>query len=96
VTPATIDTIVTAWRTSRSWAAVTEYEHRELGHPFVFSSGVFATLRGLHGDKAVWKIVDTDSRVVRIPVDPSRPRDVDTWDDYVAVCDEFGVEPFGT
>jgi molybdenum cofactor cytidylyltransferase len=93
VTPALIDTVVAAWRTSPSWAAVTEYANGELGHPFVFSSDAFATLRTLHGDKAVWKIVDQDPRVVRIAAATPRPRDVDTWDDYVAVCAAFGLEP---
>jgi molybdenum cofactor cytidylyltransferase len=93
VTPATIDIVVAAWRTSRSWAAVTEYEHGELGHPFVFSSDSFATIRTLHGDRAVWKIVDRDPRVVRIAAATPRPRDVDTWEDYVAVCGAFGCEP---
>jgi molybdenum cofactor cytidylyltransferase len=54
----------------------------------VFAADAFGTLRDLHGDKAVWKIVDTEpaSRVRRIAVDRPLPRDIDTWDDYRAVC----------
>ena len=56
------------------------------GHPFAFSPSVFGDLAELHGDKAVWKLLDRrapDVADVRIagPV----PRDVDTWEDYEAV-----------
>jgi molybdenum cofactor cytidylyltransferase len=82
-----IDAVVMAWRAEPTWAAVTAYRGR-LGHPFVFAADAFGTLRDLHGDKAVWKIVDTEpaSRVRRIAVDRPLPRDIDTWDDYRAVC----------
>ncbi len=89
-----IDRVVTAWRASPTWAAVTSYRG-ELGHPFVFSPEAFPTLRALHGDKAVWKIVDREpeSRVAPIAVDAPLPRDVDTWDDYEAVHAAFGFDP---
>ena len=85
--------MVAQWRSAATWAAVTSYADG-LGHPFVFSAAAFPTLRSLHGDKAVWKIVDRDreDRVARITVDGPRPRDIDTWDDYVAVCKHFGFE----
>ncbi len=91
VTGEVIDEVVTAWRGNPTWAAVTAYRG-ELGHPFVFSAAAFDTLRTLHGDKAVWKIVDAEpeSKVARIPVDRPLPGDVDTWDDYEAVCAAFG------
>jgi molybdenum cofactor cytidylyltransferase len=51
----------------------------------VFGADAFPALRGLHGDKAVWKIVDSSpDRVARIPVDQPLPLDVDTWEDYAA------------
>lgn len=91
VTSAVIDEVVTAWRGNPTWAALTAYRG-DLGHPFVFSAAAFDTLRTLHGDKAVWKIVDAEpeSKVARIPVDRPLPGDVDTWDDYEAVCAAFG------
>jgi molybdenum cofactor cytidylyltransferase len=94
VDAAVIDAVVDAWRRSPTWAAVTAYRD-EIGHPFVFSAASFDTLRGLHGDKAVWKIVADEpvDRVARIPVARPRPRDVDTWDDYRAVCATFGFTP---
>ena len=56
----------------------------ELGHPLWFDRSMFDTLRGLHGDKAVWKLVDADD-VVHVPVAGPVPLDVDTWDDYQAL-----------
>jgi molybdenum cofactor cytidylyltransferase len=94
VTPAIIDTVAARWRLAPTWAAVTEYRDG-IGHPFVFSAEAFPTLRDLHGDKAVWKVVDREPerRVARIPVDADQPVDVDTWDDYLAVCSRFGYQP---
>jgi molybdenum cofactor cytidylyltransferase len=84
VTPAIVDEVAAAWRRDRPWAAVTSYRG-DLGHPFVFAADAFPTLRGLHGDKAVWKIVDSSpDRVAKIPVDHPLPLDVDTWEDYEA------------
>jgi molybdenum cofactor cytidylyltransferase len=93
VTPAIIDSVVGTWRAAPTWAAVTEYDDG-IGHPFVFSRDTFRTLRTLHGDKAVWKIVDREpiERVARIRVRSPRPLDVDTWEDYVEVCERFGQQ----
>lgn len=88
-----IDAARAGWERHRPWAAVTGYRGRP-GHPFVFSADAFATLRGLHGDKAVWKVLDDQGdRVRRIEVDRTLPLDVDTWEDYVEVCRAFGVQP---
>lgn len=58
---------------------------RALGHPLWFGRSMFDTLRGLHGDKAVWKLVDAHDDVVSVPVPGPVPLDVDTWDDYQAL-----------
>jgi molybdenum cofactor cytidylyltransferase len=80
-----IDSVGADWGTHRPWAAVTSYRDG-LGHPLVFSRAAFPALRRLHGDKAVWKLVDLPSdRVRRIAIDRALPRDVDTWEDYEAV-----------
>jgi molybdenum cofactor cytidylyltransferase len=92
VDAAVIDAVVASWRAAPTWAAVTAYRGGP-GHPFVFSAAAFGTLWGLHGDKAVWKIVDDEpaDRVRPIPVDRPLPRDIDTWADYVAVCRHLGL-----
>ena len=54
-----------------------------IGHPFWLSRGVFSELELLHGDKGVWKIVESGRRSVsELEVDGPVPLDVDTWDDY--------------
>jgi molybdenum cofactor cytidylyltransferase len=54
-----------------------------LGHPLAFARETFPELETLHGDKAVWKLVDRMGVEVRVPGDV--PLDVDTWEDYEAV-----------
>jgi molybdenum cofactor cytidylyltransferase len=97
VDAAVIDTVLAAWRADPSWAAVTAYDDG-LGHPFVFSADAFPALRALHGDKAVWKLVDAEpeDRVRRVRVEEPRPLDIDTWDDYEAVSRRLGVSPLRT
>lgn len=54
-----------------------------VGHPFWFRREVFGALRGLHGDKAVWKVVHSGEFVVtEVAVAGPVPIDVDTRADY--------------
>ena len=77
-----IDAVRAAFERERPWGAVTSYQNG-LGHPFVFAADSFPALRALHGDKAVWKLVERHpQRVRRLAVDRPLPRDVDTWEDY--------------
>ena len=48
-------------------------------------------LRGLHGDKAVWKLVEGagGDRIAESAVARNRPIDVDAPEDYRAVLDAF-------
>ena len=56
------------------------------GHPLAFGRALFGELAGLHGDKAVWKLLDRfGDTVVDVPVDAPVPRDIDTWEDYEEV-----------
>jgi len=86
-----IDAVRMDWEQHRSWISVTSYRG-QLGHPFVFSAEAFSTLRGLHGDKAVWKVIQVEpDRVRRVPIDRPLPIDVDTWEDYAAASAALGV-----
>ena len=61
------------------------------GHPLAFGKALFADLRELHGDKAVWKLMEQRSgEVVEARVPGPIPRDVDTRADYEAVLAEAG------
>lgn len=77
-----IDFALAEWRQGRPWASVTSYQG-ELGHPFIFSRKAFGDLRGLHGDKAVWKLIEAcPDRVLRVEIDAALPPDVDAPEDY--------------
>jgi molybdenum cofactor cytidylyltransferase len=65
--------------------AVCRY-HDGLGHPLAFGRELFAELATLHGDKAVWRLLDERAEErAEVPVPGVIPRDVDTWADYEAV-----------
>jgi molybdenum cofactor cytidylyltransferase len=88
VTPASVRVLLAA----RGGApiAVCRYEDGR-GHPFAFGPEVFGDLRALHGDKAVWRMLDERAGdVVDIPVAGRIPPDVDTWADYEAVVAASG------
>jgi molybdenum cofactor cytidylyltransferase len=56
------------------------------GHPFAFGRALFGELGALHGDKAVWKLLDERADdVVEVAIPGPVPLDVDTWEDYEAV-----------
>jgi molybdenum cofactor cytidylyltransferase len=65
--------------------AVSRYEDGP-GHPFAFRRSVFPELGELHGDKAVWKLIERrPNDVVEVRVPGRVPPDVDTWADYEAL-----------
>jgi molybdenum cofactor cytidylyltransferase len=56
------------------------------GHPLAFGRAAFGALAALHGDKAVWKLLDRHrDDVVEVPIAGTVPPDIDTWEDYAAV-----------
>ena len=65
--------------------AVCRYEDGR-GHPLAFARELFGELGALHGDKAVWKLMDRlGDEVVEVPVPGPIPPDVDTREDYEAL-----------
>ncbi len=57
-----------------------------LGHPFWFHRQVFSDLGSLHGDKAVWKLLESGRhQVAEVLVPGAVPFDVDTWEDYASL-----------
>ena len=77
-----IDHVLATWQQNRPWAAVTAYMGG-LGHPFVFAREAFGELRSLHGDKAVWKLIEAHpERVSRVEIAAPLPPDVDDPEDY--------------
>ena len=54
-----------------------------VGHPFAFDRSVLPDLAGLHGDKAVWKLLEQRAaEVAEVVVAGPIPVDVDTEADY--------------
>jgi molybdenum cofactor cytidylyltransferase len=54
-----------------------------VGHPFWLSRSVFGEVSQLHGDKGIWKLVESGRHPVReLAIDGPIPLDVDTWEDY--------------
>ncbi|MEM8924929.1 MAG: nucleotidyltransferase family protein [Actinomycetota bacterium] len=63
--------------------AVVRYRNDDIGHPFWFARSMFAPLAELHGDKAVWKLLESGRfTTAEVELDEPLPLDVDTWDDY--------------
>jgi molybdenum cofactor cytidylyltransferase len=65
--------------------AVVRYDDG-IGHPFWFRRDAFADLATLHGDKAVWKLLESGRHpVAEVRVTGPMPLDVDTEEDYEAL-----------
>ena len=89
VTPATVRTLIAGCDEGTVLAACVYDDGR--GHPLAFGRAVFGDLRELHGDKAVWKLMERRSdEVVEVRVPGQIPRDVNTREDYEAVLAESG------
>jgi molybdenum cofactor cytidylyltransferase len=72
--------------------AVCRYQDAR-GHPFAFAREVFAELAAIHGDKAVWRLLDEHAAVVaEVEVRGSVPPDVNTDADYQALLATAGKE----
>ena len=70
--------------------AVCRYDDQR-GHPFAFGRRIFEELANLHGDKAVWRLLDQRADdVVEVRIPGPVPLDVDTPEDYEAVLAAAG------
>jgi molybdenum cofactor cytidylyltransferase len=88
VTPASVRVLLAA--RGDAPIAVCLYDNGR-GHPFAFDDTTFDDLRSLHGDKAVWRLLDERAdEVEEVPVAGRVPMDVDTWADYEAVVAASG------
>ena len=82
ITPETIDTLAEEWRAEEVPIALCSYRGRR-GHPMIFAKAMFEQLKGLHGDKAAWKLVDANSDVVQeVHFDLPFPANINTAEDF--------------
>jgi molybdenum cofactor cytidylyltransferase len=83
VRPRTVATLLE--HRSEASFAVCRYDDGR-GHPFAFGRAAFGELAAMHGDKAVWKLLERHAAdVIEVPVAGPVPIDVDTWADYEAL-----------
>jgi molybdenum cofactor cytidylyltransferase len=89
VTPAVVRALVAGCDEGTVLAACLYDDGR--GHPLAFGRALFGELRELHGDKAVWKLMDRrEDEVLDVRVPGPIPPDVNTREDYAAVLAEAG------
>lgn len=82
VDPSSVDTLRATAASTDAVLAVCRYDDGR-SHPFWFARSVFADLAELHGDKAVWKLLESGRHpVTEAVIDGPVPIDVDTWADY--------------
>jgi molybdenum cofactor cytidylyltransferase len=82
VAPATVTELLA--RRGTAPIAVCSYDDGR-GHPIAFGRELFGELSSLHGDKAVWKLLDQrPGEIAEVSVAGPIPRDIDTWEDYAA------------
>ena len=62
-----------------------------VGHPFAFDRSVLPDLAALHGDKAVWKLLEQRAaEVTQVVMAGPVPPDIDTEADYERALAEWG------
>jgi molybdenum cofactor cytidylyltransferase len=87
VEPGTVERLIA----ERAGGAVAVCRYADgVGHPFWLGRDVFGELSRLHGDKGVWKLVESAGSLgtlTELSVDRDIPLDVDTWADYERLLD---------
>ena len=82
ITPEIINTLAEIWRNEKAPIALCSYRGRR-GHPMIFAQTMFDQLVDLHGDKAAWKLVDSNSDSLQeVPLDLDFPDDINTSEDF--------------
>ncbi|ABK03417.1 molybdenum cofactor cytidylyltransferase [Arthrobacter sp. PvP102] len=77
----------------QSGIAVCRYDDG-IGHPFAFARSALPALAGLHGDKAVWKLLEERaSEVAEVTVSGAIPLDINTDEDYERVLNALRGAP---
>jgi molybdenum cofactor cytidylyltransferase len=82
ILPQVIDRLAEEWRRDEALIALCSYGGRQ-GHPMIFSQALFEQLKGLHGDKAAWKLVDANAPLVQeVRFSLPFPDDINTTADF--------------
>ena len=82
ILPEVIDRLAEEWRRKEALIALCSYDGRK-GHPMIFAQQLFEELKGLHGDKAAWKLVDANAQLVQeVHFSLPFPDDINTAADF--------------
>jgi molybdenum cofactor cytidylyltransferase len=85
VTSATVWSLVAEVAGPAAPIGVSRYDDGR-GHPFWFGRELFGALCALHGDKGVWKLIESGRHpVMDVDAAGNVPLDVDDWGDYQAL-----------
>ena len=85
IQPEVIDRVAEEWRRKQPLIALCSYNGRK-GHPMIFAQSMFEQLAGLHGDKAAWKLVDTNAALVHeVQFNLPFPDDINTAEDFARI-----------
>jgi len=88
ILPEIIDRLAEEWRREEALIALCSYDGRK-GHPMVFAQSMFEQLKGLHGDKAAWKLVDANAPLVQeVHFSLPFPDDINTAADFERLAAE--------
>ena len=92
VDPTVVAALIELATAGHEFAPLAVCRYRDgIGHPFWFGRAVFDELAFLHGDKAVWKLIESGRfDVAELVVDTDVPLDVDTWEDYERLLESTG------
>ena len=81
VGPEIIDRVAEVFRQGSDQIVLASYRGRK-GHPMLFARPLFDKLVELHGDKAAWKLVDTNPNMLGLAeLDIAYPEDINTTAD---------------
>jgi len=82
ILPDVIDRVAEEWRREETLIALCSYNGRK-GHPMIFAEPMFEQLKGLHGDKAAWKLIDANANLVQeVHFNLPFPDDINTTADF--------------
>jgi molybdenum cofactor cytidylyltransferase len=82
VSPEIIDKVVESFLQGEDQIVLASYRGRK-GHPMLFAKPLFDKLVELHGDKAAWKLVDSNPDLAGVvELDIAFPQDINTQEDY--------------
>jgi molybdenum cofactor cytidylyltransferase len=87
-----ITTVAEAWGKDRPFSAVATY-FGTTGHPFVLSARAMTQAASLEGTKPLWRWLREQhvGNVLSVEIGRSRPRDVNTMNDYESALRTLGL-----